>query len=221
VKLYKYLPREYADLILNEGCFLFRSLSYFQDYEDDEVRGDRFEGVQKYSGKDGLEINNLTSGKASRENWIFKSKVDSENIFIFSASLIFSKELSKEFEADTCIEITDASKIISGLRSAVKRRRSVKPNKLFYGEVEYYQDSKEPGIDWAFPDRISNRKLNTFSHQKEYRFAFSTKNALKFGNTEQQVQMSDQPSVKRERPYPEKILKIGNIKQWCVVHDLT
>ncbi|MAE01489.1 MAG: hypothetical protein CMK66_02730 [Pseudoalteromonas sp.] len=62
MKLYKYLPREYLDSVLNDGAFLFRSLSYFQDYEDSEIRGDKFEGINKYNGKDGLEINNLSTG---------------------------------------------------------------------------------------------------------------------------------------------------------------
>ncbi len=49
--IYKYLPSKYLNEFLDEGLFLFRSLSYFQDYEDDKVRGDEYEGTLNIQGK--------------------------------------------------------------------------------------------------------------------------------------------------------------------------
>lgn len=221
MKLYKYLPREHLDSVLNEGAFLFRSLSYFQDYEDSEVRGDKYEGIKKYNGKDGLEINNLSTGNESKENWTFKSKVDSENIFIFSTSTILSAELAKEFKNDICIEFTDIGMVINGIRKAVERRKSIKPNKLMHGEINYYHESEEPGINWAFPNNITFSKLNCFARQKEYRFAFSKLSALEYGNTKQEIEMTPSNKEERVNPYPEHLLKIGNIRKYCVVHEFT
>jgi hypothetical protein len=221
VKLYKYLPREYLESVLNKGIFLFRSLSYFQDYEDSEIRGDQFEGINKYNGKDGLEINNLTTGNIAKENWTFKSKVDSDNIFIFSTSTKLSSTLAKEFKSDVCIEFTDIGKIINGIRKAIDRRKSIKPNKLVHGEVNYYHDSESPGINWAFPEKITFRKLHSFTRQNEYRFSFSKSNALAYGNTKQEIKLAESNSVEQIAPYPEYILKIGNIKKYCVVHEFT
>ena len=219
VKLYKYLPRKYLDSVLNEGIFLFRSLSYFQDYEDSEIRGDQFEGVNKYNGKDGLEINNLSTGKKYKKNWTYKASVDSESIFIFSTSTILCADLAKEFKSDVCIEFTDIGKIINGIHKAVERRRSIKPNKLMHSEINYYHESDPPGIVWAFPDKITFRKLDCFTRQKEYRFAFSKLNALGFNNTKHEIDMAPPIKVNRVIPYPEHSLKIGNIRKYCVVHE--
>lgn len=221
MKLYKYLPREYLDSVLNDGAFLFRSLSYFQDYEDSEIRGDKFEGINKYNGKDGLEINNLSTGNKSKENWTYKSMVDSENIFIFSTSTELSAELAKEFKSNVCIEFIDIGKIINGIRKAVERRRSIKPNTLIVGDINYYHESDPPGTIWAFPEKITFRKLECFSPQNEFRFAFSKLNALNFGNTKHEIDMAEPKKVKRVQPYPEYLLKIGNISKYCVVHEFT
>jgi hypothetical protein len=221
MKLYKYLPRKYLDSVLNDGAFLFRSLSYFQDYEDSEIRGDQFEGINKYNGKDGLEINNLTTGIKTKENWTFKSMVDSENIFIFSTSTRLSAELAKEFNCDVCIEFNDIGKIINGIRKAVERRKSIKPNKLIVSDIIYYHDSDAPGVDWSLPDKITFRKLECFAWQNEYRFAFSKSNALKSGNTKQEVEIVSSNKKGRVHPYPEYLLKIGNIKEYCTVHEFT
>lgn len=221
MRLFKYIPKQYVDVVLKDGAFLFRSLSYFQDLEDEQIRGDRYEGAQKFAGDGGLEITNKTRGTTHTENWIFNSKVDAENIFIFSTSKILSKELAYEFKAECCIEILDSTKIISGLSRTILRRRHIKPNRLFHGDIQYYKESQAPGIDWAFPNRIVTRKLEAFLPQQEYRFYFSIKNALGFGRTQQQIEMTPSQKVKRNTPHPEKCLKIGNIEKWCKVHEFT
>jgi len=230
LKLFKYLPSKYLDLVLKEGVFLFRTLSYFQDYEDAQVRGDKNEGVLRYSGLDGLLVNNLTTGHSFKAPWIFKSKVDSEKIFIFSLSKKLCSDLAREFGADACIEFEKPALVISKLITAVHIRKSIKPNRLFHGEVKYYTEQEGPNIDWALPSTIAMRKLACFSRQEEYRFVFSHDNFLKIGKTNQEVEI---PSSKREveipssnsKPerenYPEVSLKIGNIKKYCQVHKFS
>jgi hypothetical protein len=90
-----------------EGVFLFRALSYFQDYEDDLVRGDKYEGVLKHSRSEGIRINNLTTGQSFNAPWYFESKVDAENVFVFCASKKLCWDLGKEFESDVCVELTN------------------------------------------------------------------------------------------------------------------
>lgn len=220
MKLYKYLPSQYLDNVL-KGEFLFRSLSYFCDFEDEQIRGDVFEGTQKYTGDGGLDIHNVETGISSKEKWIFKSKVDAENIFIFSTSSKLCPDLAKQFNSDVCIEFTNAGQIISKLSNAVKRRKSIKPNKLHHGHVKYYKEDNVPGTDWAFPIRISNSKLDYFSQQEEYRFQFSLLGALAFGNTTQEIQMGTDSIQYPKTEHHEMTLKIGNIKKWCDVHEFT
>jgi len=38
--LFRYMSAEYAEAFVRRGEILFRSLSYYRDYEDDGVRGD-------------------------------------------------------------------------------------------------------------------------------------------------------------------------------------
>lgn len=221
MKLYKYLPSQYLDFLLTNGSFLFRSLSYFQDYEDDLIRGDEYEGILKHTKPEGLKINNLTTSESFNAPWQFESEVDSENIFIFCVSNKLSRELAQEFKADVCVEFTNAAHIISKLRSAVSIRKKIKPNRLFHGEVKYYSEEEAPGIKWAFPNQIAMRKLNWFSSQEEYRFMFSLNSALEFNKTAQRIRIGEKTKAKRTEPYPEHILKIGNIKKWCMVHYFT
>ena len=147
--------------------------------------------------------------------------VDAENIFIFSTSTRLSGELAQEFNCDVCIEFTDIGKIINGIRKAVQRRKSIKPNELIVGDINYYHDSDAPGINWAFPEKITFRKLECFARQNEYRFAFSKLNALKYGNTKQEIEMASSNKKERIDPYPEYLLKIGNVRKYCVVHEFT
>lgn len=220
MKLYKYLPRKYLSSVLNEGAFLFRSLSYFQDYEDELIRGDEYEGILKHEKSDGIEINNLSTGRTSKEPWKFISKVDSENIFIFCTSMTLSHDLAKEFKSDICIEFLKPANVISKLHSAVSRRKRIKPNKLFHSKVEYYGEEEAPGIRWAFPNEIAMRKLNAFTAQEEYRFMFSLNGALDFGKTSQELKIGENHKSQRDNPYPEHVLKIGNIKINIDTHRL-
>jgi len=55
VALYKYLPYQYAELLLASGEVKFRSLSYFLACEHDE-RGDGLEGTHVYEPATGLDL---------------------------------------------------------------------------------------------------------------------------------------------------------------------
>lgn len=215
------MPSEHLETVLSDGAFLFRSLSYFQDYEDQQVRGDRHDGTLIYTGDDGLQINNLTTEESFRVQGSFKSKVEAEKIFVFSLSQRLSKDLAMEFKSDICIEFTDVSDVISKLRNAVSRTRRIKPDKLLHGEVTYYGENEAPGILWASPDEIIMRKLNRFSRQEEYRFAFSHDNALSLDRTSQEIEIIKQDKVQRGKPYPDELLKIGSLKGRCRIHEFT
>lgn len=217
--LYKYLPKKYLDSFLREGVFLFRSLSYFQDYEDSQIRGDKYEGVLKHSKKEGIEINNLSSGTKFNSKLAFESRVDADNIFIFCTSLTKSVELANEFKSDTCVEIYRPEMIISKLHSAITRRKRVKPNKLFHREVEYYSEEEVPGTTWVFPEKIAMRKLNFFQNQREYRFLFSLNGALEANRTKQKLRIGEPERTARNHPYLEHKIKIGNISNWCTVYE--
>ena len=61
--LYKYFSeRQWAENLINDGEVRFRSLSYFRDYEDKNVREDQNEGISIFRPEGGLIVNNLTRG---------------------------------------------------------------------------------------------------------------------------------------------------------------
>ena len=219
MKLYKYLPREYLNSLVVEGKFLFRTLSYFQDFEDNAVRGDTFEGIQKYSKPEGIDIRNVSREEDLEGNWTFKASAKSEEIFIFSTSKILSKSLADEFKSDVCVEFHNFGQVRGKLNTAIRMRKKVKPNKLLSLDVEYYKESEAPGISWAFPEKISSRKLEYFSKQQEHRLMFSVNNALDFGNTTQELQLGNDQNNKQNKNHSEQILKVGNIKKWCTIHE--
>lgn len=220
MKLYKYLPSKYLDIFLDEGSFLFRSLPYFQDYEDDQIRGDEYEGTLKHSRKEGLLIHNQTTNKTFRIPFTFSSAVDAENIFVFCASKRLCAELAKEFESDSCVEILNSDIIISNIQNCVANIQQKSPV-FIHGEVIYYKEEEEPGINWALPNKIVMRKLEYFKNQDEYRFSFSHKDAFGIEKTKQSLTSGKKEKKKRDKPYPEYQIKIGNIRQYCRVHTFT
>lgn len=44
--LFRYISSEYAESFVDKGEMLFRTLSYFRDYEDEEVRADVLESTR-------------------------------------------------------------------------------------------------------------------------------------------------------------------------------
>jgi len=219
LKLYKYIPRKYIKSLVSEGKFLFRTLNYFQEFEDNAVRGDTFEGIQKYSKPEGIGIRNVSRGEDLEGDWSFKSYAKSDEIFIFSTSKVLSKSLADEFKTDVCVEFHNFGQVLGKLNTAVRMRKKIKPNKLFSLDVEYYKESEAPGISWAFPEKISSRKLEHFSEQQEHRLMFSVNNALEFGNTKQELQLGNKQHSSVNTEHGEQTLKIGNIKKWCTIHE--
>jgi len=218
MRIYKYIPSKYVDRLLKNGEMLFRALSYFRDYEDEEVRGDLYEGTRKYEREEGLEITKVKNGVRMNVPFRFESTVNQDHIFVFCLSTVFSEELASKFKTDICIEIKEYIKFISKVKSAVARRPSIKPNKLISKPVNYYKKSDGPGIDWALPEVLTISKSEYFAWQNEFRLAFCIKNAFDIKNTTQRlVKMGTEKRV-HQAIYPKKTLKIGNISKICEVH---
>jgi len=216
--IYKYLPSKYVDDFVRTGAVLFRSLSYFRDYEEAEVRGDEFEGTKLYRPSAGLEITNLTTQQKGLLPHAFESTANERDIFVFCASTIFSSELAAKFQASACVEITDLPRFIAGIRSALLRRPSIKSKTLVHREVKYYAPDQPPLIDWAFPDRIATSKLDRYSFQREYRIAFGTNDAFRLENTSIRLVAPGERRFPKYNSHPERLLKLGNLTRICRIH---
>ena len=131
--LYKYLSLKYAELFVQKGQILFRSMLYFLACED--ARRDELEGTHQYEPIDGLEITNKTRGSRQRVlgTSLRSSATHPDELFIFSTSQRLTVDLAAKFEADACVEITDTRPFVARLKTALRRIPRVKEKTLIHG----------------------------------------------------------------------------------------
>ncbi len=216
--LYKYLPEKYVKPFLYQGAVLFRTLSYFRDYEDAQVRGDEFEGTKLYRPINGLEVTLVATQEKILLPHSFESSAQEDDIFVFCLSKILSQELATQFKTNVCVEIQNPALFISKIRGALLLRPSIKNKMLVHGEVKYYESHEPPIVDWALPERIAMSKLAPFHPQQEYRIAFGVNGAFDVENTRVNLVEPGTPRAMRISAYPERKFKLGNISKICRVH---
>lgn len=215
--LFKYLPSKFLDAFVGQGEILFRSLSYFRNYEEIKVRGDRHEGRRLYQPPQGLEITKVDTGEKSLLPWAFESCVKDREIFVFCLSTKFSEGLAQEFGADACVSIHDPVALIARIRAALSLRRWVKHGCLLHQPVDYYSPSEAPFAEWAVPERMVMRKTTEYSYQNEYRLAFARGNALQVNNVDALITSTPGSSEPTLSGHPEHKLRVGSLARICTV----
>lgn len=216
--LYKYLPAKYVDAFVRDGAVLFRSLSYFRDYEDAQVRGDEFEGTRLHRPHGGLEITLTATQQKVVLPHSFESSANEDDIFVFCLSTVLSADLAAQFQANACIEIQSPSRFLASVRDALLRRPSIKSKILVHGEVKYYTPDQPPVIDWALPEKIAMSKLSAYMPQHEYRIAFAVNDAFRVENTRLRLVSPGERRAPRAESHPERVFKLGNLTKLCKVH---
>ncbi len=218
--LFKYLPSKHLEAFVGSGKLLFRSLSYFRNYEELLVRGDRYEGKRLFKPGNGLEITKTESGEKLLLPWAFEATVRDRDIFVLCLSRTLSSELAREFGADVCVEITEPTALLSRVRSALLLRRWVRRGRLLHGPVEYYSPEDPPLAEWAIPERMIMRKTIEYSRQDEYRLAFARGAALQVNNVETQITSTPGLTQPTLDGHPEHMVCVGAIERVCKVHTM-
>ena len=184
--LYKYYTeRRWADEFL-DGKLLFRSLSYFRDIEDKNVREDQNEGNAIFRPKGGLVVNNESQGATfTLPGYAFESRVKQNEIFVFCMSRSLTDELRSRFRAVVCIEILNVAefctRIEAALPPATKFPEQARGRPARIGRrVEYYREAEGGNPRWALPEMIATSKLDGYAWQNEFRLVFSLTDALEF-----------------------------------------
>lgn len=220
--LYKYCDeRQWADAFL-DGRLRFRSLSYFRDYEDKQVRGDTNEGKMIFRPEDGLVLTNHTQGWTKTIPWSFNATANQEEIFVFCLSRSFTQELCERFKAVACVEILNIKAFCDRIESAIQEGATFpgKPGRQRIGQaVEYYEETDNCNPTWACPDMIAALKLKTFAWQDEYRLVFSLADALRFENAQYCLTRngsSEQPKAAEHHYYD---LDAGSLRDICRLHE--
>lgn len=174
----------------------FRSLSYYHQIEDAAVRGDENEGSIYMQPKTGLPLHNQTQGYTGIiAGGAVRANTKTDEIFILCASNSAKDELRVRFEAECCVEVLKVAALCARIEAKLP------PGSTFMTRaLSYYSKNDEMGVRWAFPDKITFEKLDGYSWQDEYRFAFSMTDALAFGKTSQQLQIPAPGAIELPKP---------------------
>ena len=135
--LYKYFSeRKWAEAFIN-GEVLFRSLSYFRDYEDNNVREDQNEGRAIYRPEGGLIVNNQTQGTTFiLPGHAVESAAKQEEIFVFCLSRSLNDELRERFKAVLCVEILNVRASCDRIEAALLPQRPRFPDPQIESESD-------------------------------------------------------------------------------------
>jgi hypothetical protein len=216
-----YAERKWGEAFLN-GELLFRSLSYFRDYEDKGVRGDTNEGTAIFQPTDGLVITNHTQGWKRVFPGAFKSTANQEEILVFCLSRSLTDELRARFGATVSVEIVNVKEFCTRIEASLPHEATFpgKPGRTRIGQrVEYYRQTDSCNPRWALPDVIAASKLDAYSWQDEYRLIFSLTDALEFQKIETRLVRdgrSERPKFAEHRKF---LLKVGSLRDICRFHD--
>lgn len=224
--LYKYLPFEYAQAMIERGELMFSTLAWFQNYEDCE-RGDEFEGTHKYFPIGGLQVTRTERDgrphppiSLTLPNDSLQSKATGRNhIFIYSTS----KEQGLTQFGDprvqnACVEICDPATFLAQLRGVLRRNPRAKFETLIHDEVRYYSLEDPPDNIHALPDRLTMHKHKSYEDQREYRFAFGTRrDVFDFEHIDYHIVREGirHPRDVLDENKHRRLLKIGSLAHCC------
>jgi hypothetical protein len=215
--------QHWAECFLN-GEVLFRSLSYFRDFEDPatkQVIGDRHEGIQAGMPEGGIITTDHVTGKFIRKfekPFEFNALVRTEDIFVFCVSQYLTDDLAREFRATACIELFNKTQFFARLRAALPTGAD-----LIFGPVRYYDYTSEAHLKallTATPEEIVKSKFSHFEYQNEYRFAFSSNGALDAGSGRLclRPELNPTPNPAEHHKAP---LNLGDLSDICRLHLLS
>ena len=224
-RLYKYFSeRKWAEAFL-DGSILFRSLSYFRDLEDQNVREDDKEGVSIFRPEGGLIMHNKTQGTTlTLPGHGLETVVKQDEIFVFCASMSLSDELRESFNAVACVEISDVDAFCDRVTGALpwnSKFPGPRGHEQIGKDVEYYCEGGDCNPRWALPDVIATSKREIYAWQDEFRLVFSLTDALDF---EKIVGRIVPPGTPRPLQNPDehhtyRVKTTRSLRDICRLHD--
>ena len=218
---YRYFSEKHAHAFVQKGEVLFRALSYFRNYEDGEVRGDKFEGTLVHLPDNGLVAKNVNTEREVLLSHRFESTAKKEDdIFVYCMSQTLSAELAERFKAEVVVEITNPAKFLDFVRLALSLRKRFRVNQLIHEPVKYYEWNEPPIVDWALPERIAIRKPKMLEWQCEYRIAVPIGDAFDVQNVNVNLVPVHQSRTSEAKSYPKQLIRLGNLSKICRVHSM-
>ena len=218
--IFRYIPKERVQRFL-AGEVYCNSLKYFQQIEDEDVRGDSKEAISILKPKSGLQINNLTTTNSFMlKGWQFESAANANEIYVYCMSQNMSDRLATEFEATACVELLDVEKFCSMVERNLPAGfivPSINSRTRVGHRVRYYDVADPPGNLWALPELIAISKRKHYDWQAEFRLVFGKSGVFDVEKVKLQltnVQQDGQVSTETSEPI---VLQIGDISDICRV----
>lgn len=218
LRLYKYLPSQFAENVVRKGDLLFRNLTYFRQYEDNR-RGDPLEGFHRDNPDNDITLSDPKTGKVlAKGDFSFLNSTNTDLIYVFCLSKSHKPELYEEFKADYCIEIINTEEFIRRSKIAVKRLISSHKSGLLHGDVNYYFENAPAGFDIKNPKNLAFAKGVHYEHQEEFRLVFGNRKAF---DLKQQIVVNasyDFIGETKKGTSKEKHVFIGNLNDIVKIH---
>jgi hypothetical protein len=219
--LYRYFSEEKNALaFVQKGEVLLRALSFFRNYEDEEVRGDKFEGTLVHLPDNGLVVKNVNTEEEILLPHRLESTAKEDEIFVYCMSQILSAKLAERFKAEIVVEIINPAKFLNLVRSSLSLRKRFSVNQLIHEPVKYYEWNEPPIVDWALPERITMKKPKIFEWQREYRLAVPIGGAFNVQNVNLNLVPVNHFRTSVARNYPQQMLRLGSLSKICRVHTM-
>ena len=206
--IFKYFTEEaHALALINKGELMLQPLSHFRGREADGVRGDPRDGILTYAPKDGLVMNMEDGRVITLEGGSLNSSVNQNDVFVYCASTELSADLAAKFGA-FCVEIPDPDLLVRRLRMRAHPSSQFDYEQIVCGKVDYREHSREPGADWALPERLVLIKPVDFQWQDEFRIAVGKRDTMNVENVGLTIQTG--PAAVVFEPVPPPIFLRGN-----------
>ncbi|BEV12386.1 hypothetical protein ATDW_28820 [Asticcacaulis sp. DW145] len=217
MSIFKYFTKEaHALELIKKGVLMMQPLSHFRGREADGVRGDPLDGILTYAPENGLVMNMEDGRVLTLEGGSFNSSVSHNDIFVYCASNQLSTELAKMFGA-FCVEIPDPEVLVRRLKQRAHPTSQLDYERVVSGKVEYREHTKEPGADWALPERLVLIKPEGFAWQDEFRIAVGKRNTMSVENVGLTIQTGPVDSVFQQVPAP-IFLRVGKLTDIVTLH---
>lgn len=215
--IFKYFTEEaHAIALIEKGVLMMQPLSHFRGREADGIRGDPRDGILTYAPQNGLVMNMQDGRVITLEGGSFNSSINQNDIFVYCASTQLSTKLADKFGA-FCVEIPNPDLLVRRLMQRAHSSSQLDYEQVVYGKVDYREHGREPGVDWALPEKLALIKPECFAWQDEFRIALGRRDTMKVENVGLTIQTGATTHAFEQVPAP-IFLRVGKLADLVTLH---
>jgi len=215
--IFKYFAREeHARDLIDNGRVRLCTLGTYHVFEDEEVRRDPSDGLLRYKPEGGVTINQ--GDRTFRTSLAFVSVVKVNDIYVYCMSNKLSEELAARFNSPFCVEIQNCLGFVGRIRRHVRLRSQLDHANVFARSIDYRGFEREPGADWALPERLAFIKPEAFAWQDEFRIVIGNKGALGAENVDTHLEADGCDLAVAYEERDPLMLRIGDISTIATLH---